>query len=166
MHAGTCTRVQQDYKYRIRAEHSFLAQFLASEAVKKGSAHPPTPFVYTKFAWVFQHCYPKPSCSSLAQTVQQYYVHILFKLSMNESVVKQITIFAPPANMDLIIMMQIYDTVQIYRKLLFLLLRQIRVKCSFGILQKQEQTPLQIRVFAIFLPAFEVLEKLPSFPRK
>ena len=29
-------------------------------------------------------------------------------------------------------------------------------KCSFAILEKQEQTPLQIRGFAIFLPAFEV----------
>ena len=29
-------------------------------------------------------------------------------------------------------------------------------KCSFGILEKQEQIPLQISGFAIFLPAFEV----------
>ena len=29
-------------------------------------------------------------------------------------------------------------------------------KCSFGILEKQEQTPLRIRVFATFLRAFEV----------
>ena len=28
-------------------------------------------------------------------------------------------------------------------------------KCSFAILEKQEQTPLQIKGFAIFLPAFE-----------
>ena len=33
-------------------------------------------------------------------------------------------------------------------------------RCSFGILEKQEQTPLQIRVFAIFLPAFKVQWKL------
>ena len=58
---------------------------------------------------------------------------------------------------------------QISRNLLFLLLRQIRVnhmqKCSFGILEKQEQTPLQIRGFAIFLPAFEVKWKLSFLPR-
>ena len=29
-------------------------------------------------------------------------------------------------------------------------------KCFFGILEKQEQTPLQITGFAIFLPTFEV----------
>ena len=32
------------------------------------------------------------------------------------------------------------------------------LKCSFGILEKQEQTPLQIRGFAIFLPVFDVQE--------
>ena len=46
-----------------------------------------------------------------------------------------------------IIMMQMY-------KLIVIALRQIRVnyvqKCSFGFLEKQEQTPLRSRVFAIF----------------
>ena len=55
------------------------------------------------------------------------------------------------------------------RNLLFLLLRQIRVnhmqKCSFGILEKQEQSPLQIRGFAIFLPAFESTVKTVIFAK-
>ena len=55
------------------------------------------------------------------------------------------------------------------RDLLFLLLRQIRVnhiqKCSFGILEKQDQTPLQIRGFAIFLPAFESTVKTVIFAK-
>ena len=46
-----------------------------------------------------------------------------------------------------IIMMQMY-------KFIVIALRQIRVnymqKCSFGFLEKQEQTPLRSRVFAIF----------------
>ena len=46
-----------------------------------------------------------------------------------------------------IIMMQMY-------KFIVTALRQIRVnymqKCSFGFLEKQEQTPLRSRVFAIF----------------
>ena len=46
------------------------------------------------------------------------------------------------------------------QKFLVFALKAIRVnhmqKCSFGILEKQEQTPLQISGFAIFLPAFEV----------
>ena len=58
---------------------------------------------------------------------------------------------------------------QMCKNLLFLLLRQIRVnhmqKCSFGILEKQEQTPVQIRGFAIFLPAFEVQWKLSFLQR-
>ena len=62
----------------------------------------------------------------------------------------QFTIFAPLSNMDN------YDTnVQIYDTSKCVEINHMQ-KCSFGILEKQEQTPLQIRGFAIFLPAFEV----------
>ena len=73
----------------------------------------------------------------------------------------QFTLFAPLANMDNYdANEQIYDTAKYLEIYCFFSLGKIRVncmqKCSFGILEKQEQTPLQISGFAILLPAFEV----------